>query len=121
MKRSLKKLLTLTLAGCMAIGVGIAATACGAHTHTFEDKWTTDSAKHWHAATCEHTSEKKDEGTHTFGDDNKCTTCGFVKPDESKKADYSVTVKNPYGIAVDSVVVKWGTEAQRQMRTERPL
>ena len=34
--------------------------------HTFAEEWSTDATHHWHAATCEHTDEKKDYAEHTF-------------------------------------------------------
>ncbi len=63
------------------------------HTHTFATVWSKDEINHWHAATCEHTSEKKDEAAHTFGSwaETKpatettkgektriCSVCGYV-------------------------------------------
>lgn len=29
------------------------------HRHTFRDEWSSNDTSHWHAATCEHTTEKK--------------------------------------------------------------
>ncbi len=49
------------------------------HEHTFSDQWTYDENNHWHAATCDDTTEKKDSAAHTFGDDGKCTVCGYER------------------------------------------
>ena len=49
---------------------------CGEHIHTFSSEWTTDNDGHWHAATCEHTSEKDGFAVHTDTNaDDKCDTC----------------------------------------------
>lgn len=48
------------------------------HTHTFSDEWSTDANKHWHAATCEHTGFRRDEGAHDYGTDFVCDTCGYT-------------------------------------------
>lgn len=43
------------------------STQAVSHVHTFSDKWSYDETYHWHATTCEHTSEVKDKSEHTFG------------------------------------------------------
>ena len=62
------------------------------HTHKFSDEWTSDDTYHWHAATCEHTTEVSSKANHTFGDwqvvkeptdeaegskERTCTECGY--------------------------------------------
>lgn len=59
-------------------------TVCGKidptpHEHTFSDEWSHDANTHWHAATCEHKDQKKDEAAHTF-EDGECTVCGEPDP-----------------------------------------
>ncbi len=51
------------------------------HEHTFEEAWTTTETHHYHKATCEHTNEKKDEGTHEYTDDTDttCNVCGYER------------------------------------------
>lgn len=63
------------------------------HVHTFSSEWTTNDTYHWHAATCEHTSEKADrakhtwvstiitEATHTTAGERRvtCSVCGLTK------------------------------------------
>lgn len=39
-----------------------------AHEHTFSSEWSYDDTYHWHTATCEHTSEKKDIAEHEWND-----------------------------------------------------
>ena len=36
------------------------------HTHTYSDVWSKDDDYHWHAASCEHTSEVKDKAAHDW-------------------------------------------------------
>ena len=36
------------------------------HTHTYADTWSKDADYHWHAATCEHSTEVKDRAAHTW-------------------------------------------------------
>ncbi|MDE6557718.1 MAG: hypothetical protein K2K39_01280, partial [Clostridia bacterium] len=48
-----------------------------AHTHKFAEGWVSDKDNHWHAATCEHTTEKSGEAAHTWNDGTVTTpaTC----------------------------------------------
>ena len=57
-----------------------------AHIHTYSEEWSSDETNHWHAATCEHTTEVKDKATHSFGEyvsnnngtkTRTCTVCGY--------------------------------------------
>lgn len=57
-------LLSLLFSGC-ATG-GETNPPEPSHEHTYSSEWSHDETYHWHAATCEHTSEVKDKGTHTF-------------------------------------------------------
>ena len=43
------------------------------HEHTFSDEWSSDETYHWHAATCEHTTEVSDKDEHDW-DEGKVTT-----------------------------------------------
>ncbi len=52
-----------------------------AHTHTFATEWSSDTTQHWHAATCEHTTEKDSLANHSGGTATcttqaVCSTCG---------------------------------------------
>ena len=47
------------------------------HEHEFSDSWSKDGTYHWHAATCEHTTEVSGKAAHTFGEyvsNNDATT-----------------------------------------------
>lgn len=39
-----------------------------AHEHIFSESWSSNDTHHWHAAMCEHSSEKKDNGEHDWND-----------------------------------------------------
>ena len=91
------KTFTKFLAGAVTI-LAFAMIGCqtdtDTHEHTYSTDWTSDATSHWHAATCEHTTEVKDKATHSFneGDVTKpatetekgekiytCSVCGYVK------------------------------------------
>lgn len=46
-----------------------------AHTHTFSTTWTSDNVCHWHAATCEHTTEVSGKSAHSYVN-GTCSVCG---------------------------------------------
>ncbi len=73
--------LCLSLAGCGGGGSG-SGNAPSGHTHTFAAEWSNDENGHWHAATCDHTSERKDEAAHTYKN-GKCTACGYEHEEHS--------------------------------------
>ena len=73
-----------TPAGCLTDGITTyTCTVCDATKqqtipatgHTFAEEWTADATHHWHAATCEHTEEKKDYAEHTYDENKVCTVC----------------------------------------------
>lgn len=91
------KTFTKLLAGAVTI-LALAMIGCqndtDTHEHTYSTEWSKDATSHWHAATCEHTTEVKDKATHSFneGDVTKpatetekgekiytCSVCGYVK------------------------------------------
>ena len=46
--------------------------------HTFSDKWSTDAANHWHAATCEHGEVKGSLEAHADeNEDGLCDVCQY--------------------------------------------
>ena len=69
------KFLTAATAIVAALCLCLSFAGC-AHTHTYATAWSSDESGHWHAATCAHTSERKDEGAHTY-ENGKCTTCNY--------------------------------------------
>ncbi|MCQ2981927.1 MAG: DUF6273 domain-containing protein [Treponemataceae bacterium] len=73
-------------------------TVCGKpetkHEHVYSSEWTYDETYHWHAAICEHSSEKTDTAAHSFGNwqtvtsatcgttgskNRTCSVCGYVE------------------------------------------
>ncbi len=83
MKRKGKILIALlatALLLCIAI---VTLSACGdrdgansTHQHTFAESWSKNEDGHWHAATCEHTTEKSDSAAHNFEwEDITVATC----------------------------------------------
>ena len=80
------------------------------HTHTYSNEWSKDETYHWHAATCEHTSEVKDKAAHTFGnwevdvvasEDNEgsqhrdCTVCGYRETQSIDKIAHTHVAGTP--------------------------
>ena len=74
------------------------------HEHSFSDSWSKDGTYHWHAATCEHTTEVSDKAKHTFGDwtttkeateevegskERTCTVCGYTATEVIAKLDHT--------------------------------
>lgn len=57
----------VTAAGCFSL------TAC-AHQHTYSSEWSSDETYHWHAPTCDDTTEGIDKVEHTW-DVGFCTVC----------------------------------------------
>ena len=71
-----------------------------AHTHKFATDWTKDETHHWHAATCEHTTEVSEKAEHTFSNwittkeateeaegsrERSCTVCGYTATEVIEK------------------------------------
>ena len=67
------------------------------HEHEFSDSWSKDGTYHWHAATCEHTTEVSEKAVHTFGEwevvteateeaagskERSCTVCKYKETAE---------------------------------------
>ncbi len=78
----MKKITKTLAAATMAILV-VGLAGCGGHTHTFSDKWTSDSANHWHIATCTDGDDCKTaisgKAAHMDADnDGKCDVCQYV-------------------------------------------
>ncbi len=75
MKRSRILMSTLLV---LAIIMAMFLVACE-HEHTYSDTWTSDSTQHWHAATCEHDTERADVANHIDETvDGKCDVCNAV-------------------------------------------
>lgn len=54
-------------------------TACGKHTHEYEDKWSFNEYYHWHDTTCGHGSGEKSEHSMVAlsGGKSVCSVCGY--------------------------------------------
>lgn len=74
--KKFKKLAGLVLAAALAMGFAACSddsdsgspAAPESHEHTYATSYSSNESHHWYAATCEHTTEKKDFSEHTFGD-----------------------------------------------------
>ena len=81
------------------------------HTHKFNTEWSSDGTHHWHAASCEHTSEVSDKAGHTFGDwitdqeateetagakHHVCTVCGKTENAEIPKLPHTHKFSNDW-------------------------
>lgn len=94
------KLMTALLAFVSALCLCLSFAGC-AHTHTYAAAWSSDETGHWHAATCSHTSERKDAGAHTY-ENGKCTTCNY----EHKEHTFGAYSKTETGHAQSCSVCK---------------
>lgn len=85
-------LMSLVFAGCSGddTTTGSKADPNGttAHEHTYSESWESNDTQHWHAASCEHSAEKKDVADHVDADLNgACDVCGaqVAIPDHDHK------------------------------------
>lgn len=101
-----KRKLTTLLMGILCLTfVGGGMAGCK-HEHTYSDEWTRTETEHYHAATCEHTDEKKDSGTHTYGEwvtvkaptetekgkkQKKCTVCEYAVEEDIPALEHEHT------------------------------
>lgn len=87
MKKSVRFIAFAVIAGSLFF-----MTACGEdpHQHSYASAWSTSATAHWHAATCEHTDEKKDLDGHV--DENKDGACDVCLYD----GGHIHTFKNTY-------------------------
>ncbi len=110
MKKSIRFLAFAVIAGSL-----FPMTACGEdeHQHTYSNAWSTNATTHWHAATCEHTNEKKDVSGHV--DENVDGTCDVCLYDgdhvHTFKDTYSYDANNHWYDADCYHAVKSGEEA----------
>lgn len=80
---ALKALAVLAIGSTAALGVTLAG--CG-HSHEYSsgNDWGKDETGHWHYAICDDLKEgdadyKIDFAEHSYGDDNVCDDCGYVR------------------------------------------
>ena len=91
----------------------VAPSTSSKHVHTYAEEWTYNDTNHWHAATCEHTSQKSGNAKHEFENIEapadkaaeqpnaaatcaaaghqwvKCTVCGAEVYQEIKQLDHT--------------------------------
>ena len=62
------------------VSISIAILSCSheVHTHTYSTDWASDASGHWHAATCEHTTEVSGKAEHSFVNE-VCTICEYSR------------------------------------------
>lgn len=81
------------------------------HTHKFADGWTKDETGHWHAATCEHTTEKDGFAAHAYGlwievtpateeakgsEKRVCSVCEYEETREIAQLDHTHSYKTEW-------------------------
>lgn len=83
----MKRNLALIVSVLMALIMVFALASCGGgnndnggdtHVHKYGENWVNDASAHWHESSCtEHEKLQANYAPHSFGDDGKCTVCGF--------------------------------------------
>ena len=84
--------------------------------HAYSEDWTSNATDHWHAATCEHTTEVSGKAAHTFGDyvsNNDATTeADGTKTRECSVCGYKDTVTDEGSkIHVHTFAEEWTSDA----------
>ena len=76
----------------LALSVSVLSSCVKECNHTFSDEWYSDAEYHWHPATCEHTEEHKDFGTHVDEEgDGICDVCSLeVGHDHTFASEWSI-------------------------------
>ena len=96
--KKISLILTILFVTCMIFCVTGCKDPEPAHEHEFSDSWSKDATYHWHAATCEHTTEVSDKAKHSFGEyvsNNDATTeADGTKTRECSVCGYKDTVKD---------------------------
>lgn len=64
----MKKQISLFTAILFAVSTLMVSCSQEVHEHTFAEEWSSYESNHWHAATCEHTTEVSGKAEHTFGE-----------------------------------------------------
>lgn len=78
-KKLLLAVTTLFFAVCLSLLVAGCNNGAPEHTHSYAEEWSYNDSSHWHAATCEHTTQKSAFAKHVDADDDgKCDVCNYV-------------------------------------------
>ena len=114
MKR-LKWIATLLVVANLLLGV-IGCKDPEIHIHTYSEAWTSDANGHWHAATCEHTTEVSGKAAHSFGEyvsNNDATTeADGTKTRECSVCGYKDTVTDEGSkIHVHTFAEEWTSDS----------
>lgn len=125
MKSILKKVAGIAIMATLALGIMSCKQNVDTHEHTFATTYSSDATHHWHAATCEHTTEVKDKVEHSFGEwtvitqpteeaegtkEKECSVCGYKATETIAKLDH-VHTKGTHREAVASTCKTKGTIA----------
>ena len=110
------------------------------HVHTYAEEWTWNDTNHWHAATCEHTSQKSGNAKHEFENIEapadkvaeqpnvaptctekghqwvKCTVCGAEVYQDVKAAGHTYVELAPEADTGDLVLPEGEAEADHRAR-----
>ena len=82
------------------------------HEHSFSSSWSSDDTSHWHAASCEHSSERTDVGAHLDnGGDGVCDVCS--KNYYTPIVEYTVSWYNENGVLIANQTVTEGSVPSR--------
>lgn len=77
----MKKFISLLLAVCMGLSVGVMLTACDEeHEHTYKTEWAKGTTHHWHECEGETCLEVSDKAEHTWNE-------GEITTDPTAEAD----------------------------------
>ena len=119
--RIAKLILSMTVAIC-AIGMIGCAQPEPPHVHTFSEAWTTDATSHWHAATCEHTTEVSGKADHQFPETWKLVTAATEEAAglEERFCDickYRVTQVIPQLNHKHDIAKVWSTDSTKHWHT----
>ena len=94
------------------------------HEHTYSTEWSKNETEHWHAATCKHTSEKKDVAAHVYDDDNdaSCNVCGYERVAKENGVTFNIVArtynKTEQGLTAEEYSVKGGTVASVEYKVK---
>lgn len=88
------KRISLLLAVCMGLSVGVMLTACDEkHSHTYETEWSKDATHHWYACEEESCSSTSQKAEHSV-DNGVCSVCGYEKSaTAAPPVNYEVTAE----------------------------
>lgn len=100
----------------------VVSTGYADHQHTYDSAWTRGEFTHYHAATCSHTSERKDEEKHIWNDGS--VTRPATHTEEGERTYICIvcgaTKTEPIDKTADHVYGAWETENETSHRRTCP-